>query len=178
MMWISAVVAQESTPAESYDVHEAYQVYSVLLPHEESSGVAKSTLVIQQDTVPQRVSGACLTVEATNKFKDAIADFEHVNSKRWLLQRHFQIERRYELVREYTIRRLFKGPGEWDGFHKRYPGSVAYVTMSAVGFNKEKTQAIVCIGCSCGALCGRWSFHLMEKLDGKWQEVPGVQCMP
>ena len=48
--------------------------------------------------------------------------------------------------------------------------------MSAVGFNKETTLAVVYTGSSCGGLCGSWSFHLLEKTDGKWKEAPGVTC--
>ena len=42
---ISTAGAQDSAPAEPYDVDAAYQVYGVLLPHEESSRFAKGTLV-------------------------------------------------------------------------------------------------------------------------------------
>jgi hypothetical protein len=77
-------------------------VYSVLLPHEESSRFAKGTLVIQQETVSKPIKespwGACLTPEAANTFKDAIADYERVSRRQWLLQRHFQIEKPYEIV--------------------------------------------------------------------------------
>jgi RNA-directed DNA polymerase len=31
--------------------------------------------------------------------------------------------------------------------------------MSPVGFNREKTQAIVFVESSCGGLCGSWQFH-------------------
>jgi hypothetical protein len=48
--------------------------------------------------------------------------------------------------------------------------------MSAVGLNQEKTRAVVYTGSSCGGLCGRWSFHLLDKLDGNWKTVPGVTC--
>jgi len=160
----------------------------VLLPNEEAYGFAKGTLVIKQETVSdQRVSeecfgeclGQCLTVEAADKFKDAISDFDRVNSKHWLLQRQLQIQKPYELVRSDTITLSFKEHGVlggWNEFYRRYPGSGGYVVMSAVGFNKNKTQAIVHTGTSCGALCGRWSFHLLEKVGGKWQEAPGVTC--
>ena len=91
------------------------------------------------------------------------------------MQRQFQIEKDYEIVNSDTIRTLFKDGG-WDSFYKRYPHSGGYVIMSAVGFNTEKTRAIVYTGSSCGALCGSWRFHLLEKIDARWKEVPGVNC--
>jgi hypothetical protein len=91
------------------------------------------------------------------------------------LQRQFQIEKAYEMVSSDTIAVLFQGGG-WDDFYKRYPDSGGYITMSAVGFDQEKTRAVVYTGSSCGGLCGGWSFHLLEKLDGNWKTVPGVTC--
>jgi len=74
-----------------------------------------------------------------------------------------------------AIQDLFKDNG-WKSFYKSYPQSGGYVIMSAVGFNREKTRAIVYTGSSCGALCGSWRFHLLEKINGNWKEVPGVNC--
>ena len=49
--------------------------------------------------------------------------------------------------------------------------------MSAVGFNEDKTLAVVYSGSTCGGECGRWSLHLFEKIDGKWKSLPGVTCV-
>jgi len=170
-------MAQHSTAAQPYDVAEAYQVYSALLPREESAGFAKGTLVIQKETVPGTdPSEPCLTPEAATKFKDAVADYDRANSKPWLLQHQFQIEKPYELVSSQSIETLFK-QHDWEGFYKRYPDSGGFLTLSAVGFNQDKTRAIVYTGSACGNLCGRWAWHLVEKVDGKWKEAPGVSCL-
>ncbi|HEY6765907.1 MAG TPA: hypothetical protein VI386_14175 [Candidatus Sulfotelmatobacter sp.] len=60
---------------------------------------------------------------------------------------------------------------------QRNPNSGGYIILSAVGFNKEKTEAFVYSGSSCGSLCGHWGFHLLEKIDGNWKKVPGVSCV-
>jgi len=175
---VCAALAQHSAPAEPYDVDAAYQVYHVLLPQEESSRFAKGALVIQKETVSNPIDEgprACLTPEAAKTFKDAIADYERVNKKQWLLEPRFQIEKPYEIVGSDVIAGLLKSGG-WRGFDKRYLGSGGYIIVSAVGFNADKTQAIVYSGSLCGSLCGRWSFHLLEKVAGKWREVPGVSC--
>lgn len=176
MLCIYAGVAQESGERQAYDLDEAYAVYSGLLPQEESFGFATGTLVIHEETVPNPDAGACLTKEAAKKFRDAVSNFARVNSKDWALQRHFKIEKPYELVSEDTIRAALV-EGDWENFYKRYPGSGGYITLSAVGFNPDKTQAIVYSGSQCGNLCGRWSFHLLEKVGGKWKEAPGVTCL-
>ena len=177
------VVAQHSAAAVPYDIDEAYKVYNVLVPHEQSAQIGQGTIIIQQETVSKSemldpflpgVEG-CLTTEAANKFKDAIADFRRVTTKQWLLQHQFQLERPYKLLNSDTSRILFKSHG-WEGFYELYPDSGGIVTLSAVGFNQDKTQAIVYSGSLCGVLCGRWSFHLMEKIGGKWIEQRGVTC--
>jgi hypothetical protein len=173
----SAITAgQTFVAAKTYDVEDAYRIYNALLPHEESYGFAKGTLIIQEETVSNRVaSEPCVTPEAASRFKDAIADYKSLNRKQLFLKRQFQIEKAYKVVSSDTIETLLKDGG-WDGFYKRYPDSGGYIVMSAVGFNKEITRAIVYTGSSCGGLCGSWRFHLLEKMNGKWKEVPGISC--
>jgi len=65
-----------------------------------------------------------------NKFKDAIAGFNRFHSKKWLLQRQFQIEKPYKIVSSGVIAALPDYP----------PSSAAYVEMSPVGFNHEKLR--------------------------------------
>ena len=171
-------LGQNTQPAtaKAYDVEDAYQIYSLLLPQEESYGFAKGTLVIQEETVSKTIpSRPCVTPDAAAQFKDAITDYDRVNKTQWLLQRQFQVDKPYEIVSSDTIGVLFKN-GEWEGFYRRYPDSGGYIVMSAVGFNKEETRAMVYMGSSCGGLCGSWRFHLFEKVQRKWKEVPGITC--
>lgn len=175
LCWSAITAGQASVTPKAYDAEDAYQIFSLLLPDEESYGFAKGTLVIQEDTLSNAVSESCLTPDAASRFREAIADYKRINSKPWLLQRKFQIEKPYEIVSSDDIGVAF-GDGGWKGFHKRWPNSGGYIVMSAVGFSKEKTQAIVYTVSGCGGSCGRWRFHLLEKIDGKWNEVRGVTC--
>lgn len=174
----TAVAQRDSPAAEPYNVSDAYEIYSLLLPQEESYGFSKGTLIIQQETVSQPVA-SCVTADAARRFKDAIADYSRLNEQRWLLQQQFNIENPYEIASSDRIESFFKnkGPSGWKDFYKRYPDSGGYIIMSAVGFNKSKTQAFVYMGSSCGELCGRWLFHLFNKVDDKWKEAPGVSCI-
>lgn len=177
MLFLSSARPQHSNEPNVYEVDDAYDVYSVLLPHEESFEFAKGTLVIRQETVsnPDKASVPCVTADAARRFKDAIADYNGVNRSQWLLQRRFQIDKPYEIVSSDTISLVFK-EADWDTFYARYPKSGGYIVMSAVGFDKDRTLAVVYTGSSCGGLCGRWGLHLLRKLEGKWKVVPGVTC--
>lgn len=176
---VASGMAQQADLPKPYNDADAYQVYNAVIPHEQSYG---AMLVIQEETTPQlRMPGwpmgpeDCLFPDAAKRFQDAISDYNRINQKRWLLQRKFQLEKPYEIVNSDTLRVVIKNL-QWDGFRERYPDAGGYLSMSAVGFNKERTRAIVYSGVSCGSLCGDWSFHLLEKIDGGWKEVSGVNC--
>jgi hypothetical protein len=179
VFWTAIPLAQESAEPQPYDSADAYQIYSLLLPQEESHGFAKGTLMIQEETISHvAATGGCLPTEVAKQFTDAISDYERSRTKTWLLKRQFRIEKPYEIVSKQTLA-LLRGQGldSWDDYFDRYPRSGGYVFLSPVGFNKKKTQAIVYTGSICGGLCGQAQFHVMEKNHGVWQEVPTGRCV-
>lgn len=165
----------QDAATEPYEDDEAYAIYNLLLPSEEVVRFAQGTLIIQEDTVTRRVPASCIAPAAQDEFKEAIADFERVNSTSWRLQRQFKSEKPYEIVSAETLKTVFEN-GWWGAFNKRHPESGGFIVLSAVGFNKDKTQALVFTGSSCGSDCGEWSLHLLKKMNGRWKLVPGVTC--
>jgi hypothetical protein len=168
--------AQSAVP-EPYTEAEAYNVYDVLLPQQSSA----ETLVIRQETSGFLSQDAqpfdrpenCVGQAAASEFQDAIQDYDRVNQKRWLLQRKFAIDRPYELLDSGTLKTLFRDSEGWDRVYARFPNSEGIYDMSAVGLNHDKTKAVVYFGSSCHWLCGEWSFHLLRKINGKWEEASG-----
>lgn len=73
---------------------------------------------------------------------------------------------------------LAEGLADWKTFYDRYPDSGGWIELSAVGFNTEKTVAVVYIGHNCGVLCGGGHFHVLQKREGKWQPLKwkGSSC--
>jgi hypothetical protein len=45
------------------------------------------------------------------------------------------------------------------------------VSFSAVGFNKDRTVAVVYATYWCGPLCGRGTYYMLDKRDGEWINV-------
>jgi hypothetical protein len=169
-------VAARNSTSEQYDNEDAYEIYSLLLPDEQSYGLAKSTVVIQEETVASvKLNDDCLTPQAVREFKDAIEDYKRHNEP-MVLQRKFKIDKPYELVSTKAIETLIKNY-DWNSFYKQYPNSGGIIRMSAVGFNRQKTLAIVDTGSTCNNQCGRGSLHLLKKIDGKWKPATGVQCV-
>ena len=164
---IPAATGQESSAVQRYEDADAYKIYNLLLPHEESYAFAKDALMIQENTVAQDISDACLTAADANRFKSAIAGYNRTYKTKWLLQRQFQIAKPYRIVGAKVISALPDHP----------QGAVSHVSLSPVGFNREKTQAIVFVRSLCGGLCGSWRFHFLEKIEGKWKEAAIATCV-
>jgi hypothetical protein len=177
---VKVTFPQQAAPSP-YEVDEAYLVYGALLPFEEGYINAQKSLVIQRETVPTTVPAgsdtldlSCLNKSLAGRFNDAIADFDRVNTRRWLLQAKVRSLKAYKLVSADAIQAFFKDQDlkhSWDAFYKRYPGSGGFLTVTAVGFNRDKTLAVVHSGTTCGSLCGSWALHFLQKVDGEWKET-------
>jgi hypothetical protein len=90
--------------------------------------------------------------EAT--YRPVIEDFEQRNKRRFLLQMKFDLPA-YTLV----------NPTDKTALQNHVP----LFDVSAVGFNKDHTRALVYVAHYCGGLCGGGTYHLMAKRNGKWE---------
>jgi hypothetical protein len=86
------------------------------------------------------------------------------------LERKFSFKMKYALTSDEEIDSFFKEGvgGGWEAFHRKYPKSSGFLTFSRVGFNADKTQALVYKGFSCGGLCGGGGYTLLTKKKGVW----------
>jgi hypothetical protein len=172
----SAPVRPAETP-KPYDDGEAYEIYSAIIPSEWPSSVAKAkTLVIRRET---RGYQMCLNPEGESqgRLAPAISDYVKRNEKPMLLQNSFSLDLPYHLLTADELKTIFDA-GSWKEFYKQYPDSGGVIELSAVGFNKDKTVAVVYMGHSCGGLCGGGGFHVLQKKDGKWVPLAwkGMSC--
>ena len=172
ILMIGAIGFQDKPQAAGplpYTESEAYEVYSAILPKGED---VMNKFVIISETIPEVM---CLSpVEGSKADIDAaIANYKKLNAKTRLLKRNFKIERAYELVPRARIESIFKYANGWQEFHEFYPRSSGYISLSAVGFNANKTIAIVGIGDFCGLNCGGEQLAVLEKKQGRWQLLKG-----
>lgn len=161
---------------ESYDDPEAYAVYAEVLPkiwnwelHEPPS------LVFQEETESHRggtVKDLCVKGDAEfqKAWGSTLKAYVSVNQTSKRLQRHFPIDKSYVLVSKGEIYTLIR-QSNWDGFYARYPEAKSFVSVSAVGFNTEKTKAMLTMTYQCGSLCMEGTYYLMEKKNGKWVQA-------
>ncbi|HEV2299152.1 MAG TPA: hypothetical protein VGR72_11620 [Candidatus Acidoferrales bacterium] len=171
-----------------------YEVYSALLSTKDAFGMNPGTMVIIQketskDFMPNQISKCFQSHEEYHfdlesavalyrqwqfhmDFKDAIHDFELENKVPGELTRQLMIPGPYEILSSNQINSLeVSGNYLWADFYKNYPSSEGYVAFSTVGFNAERTRAIVSAYRICGSLCGGGRTYAMEKVNGKWVEV-------
>ena len=164
---LSQGVRSSSDKVPPYEDQEAYEVYSTLIPLERPlRNAGAKRLIIQNETKGYEM---CLRPEKQweEKIGPAISDYVRSNAKPSLLQQRIKIGVPYRLIMADELKSAIQTAG-WEGFYQRYPDSGGWIELSAVGFNVDKTVAVVYMGHHCGPLCGRGGFHVLEKKDGKW----------
>jgi hypothetical protein len=162
--------------AVPYDDREAYAVYAVVIPNDWLVRAAHAkTLLIRTETEPHEMCVKPDDDAEGRLVKLATEDYEKANAVPWLLQRNFNLDQPYELLPwdETPSSSWFQRPGlgGWEEFRVRYPDSYGWMELSAVGFNPEKTVAVVYMGHSCGNLCAGGGFTVLRKEAGKWKPM-------
>lgn len=150
---------------EPYLEPEAYKVYVALLARPQPPRF----LVILDETSPY--------------FADEDKCMPHGDDvqKSWGdVIENYRMENRQE-------RRLLPIPPLEEPSYKLYPRSKlpdsprTYREFSSVGFNDDKTRALVFLWRDCGPLCGSGRFYFLEKKHNEWVEVEApkgtVSCM-
>lgn len=56
----------------------------------------------------------------------------------------------------------------WKNFFSKFPNAPGILLVSRVGFNSDKTEAVVYAGKSCGTLCGEGYYVRLTKIGDRW----------
>ncbi len=186
----TALAAAKPRPLQIDD--DEYAVYSALINDDlkdsdsdnKSSNKSDRVLIIEQRP---SLWGGSIPAEENQFFEElkksapelqpeTINDLLVKSNAVTLLERKFNIKIKYALVSNEELDALFKEDvgGGWEAFHKKFPKSSGILTLSRVGFNADKTQALVYKGWSCGGLCGGGGYTLLKKKKGVWVVDRGV----
>jgi hypothetical protein len=175
---------QSRNPPAPYEDPDAYEVYSTVLLMDGAWQDSKALLILQNIPPKEWPIGSPWGAlqgdeNFTEQFDGILKSFDQTNGEPLLLQYHFAISKPYQIVGSAELDAAFwrRAPNTvddgWEGFRQSFPDSTGYLILSAVGFNSEKTVALVYVEYRCGGLCGSSRYCILKKRDGRWvQSTP------
>jgi hypothetical protein len=115
-----------------------------------------------------------LTIEPRAPYvleSDVLESFQRVHTQRVSLDTSRLNVARTRVVPTVELEAVFDGPGslddKWKAFWNRFGG--AWVTLSRVGFSRDRSRALLGVSFGCGSLCGEGRYVLMVKSNGRWR---------
>lgn len=179
-----ARLSAQAADAKPIDDAESYAVYSALLPDRAMQGMRRSMIVVQaESTVSPHLAGPapgpCWPSGAPieTEWKSTLENLQAENAQPRTVRAGFTLSVKYIVLSKADIQAAFTGePIDWKPFYNRYPDSAGYLRLSAVGFDTDRTKAMVYMAHMYGNVGGEYSYYPLTKLGGHWQDarVPGV----
>jgi hypothetical protein len=157
-------------PGIVIDDPEAYAVYASVLPARFSSGDNDLTHVaLLQET---RANMDCLP-KFGPEWNPVLESYKIENSRVRTLLPGFTLGLPYTLISSAELNSLrAAGGAPTEPVFARFPNG-KILSLSAVGFDKSKTRALVTISYDCGFDCGGGWHVLREKDGGRWGQPKG-----
>jgi hypothetical protein len=176
---VRAVDRQSSKSTPPYENPEAYGVYSAVLSMGGQWDDSKSLVVLKELPLKEWPIGSPRDAlrgdeEFRGNFDRIFKSFEQANRQSLFLENYFVIQKSYQLVGLAELESAFHSTKPdahrdgWEGFRQHFPNSTGYLILSAVGFNPERTIAIVFVDYRCGGLCGSARYYILQKRDKDW----------
>ena len=186
------ILCVDAVFAQNLPTSDEYLVYTSLLQKEfvEKRKNESVELMIKENTdfsnmfpkdnIAESLSESFQPIlkETIADFAEAIEDFSSRNKKPLKLANKFDLRAKIILddrkidqinAEAYKYQNINMNEKFWEIFHKKYPNVWEIITLSRVGFNKEKNKAIVFVAFGCGELCGEGNFFLLIKKKGIWE---------
>jgi hypothetical protein len=152
--------SQDLEPAE-------YAVYAVVLDEKKN----RTQLVIDEYTRIADLSNSDsqrILEQLAPLTKETYEDFVAKNEKPSKLTNEFNLKAEIKFLGKEDEVPQDRTKDPWEAFHQKYRAGAIH-TLSRVGFNKDKTQALVFVAFICGGLCGEGNYFLLTKNEGQWK---------
>jgi hypothetical protein len=147
---------------------EVYAIYSAHLARVQPEGrVPPAPLIIQAETEYWDSPG-CIREPIKSEWQEVVTDYRRTNAKVSTIQGRLRLNMPYEFVSKEALLATLGSQGNWPEFHRLHPGSGGFMSLSAIGFNADKTRAMLYSSHGCGGMCGSGGFFLFEKVNGRW----------
>jgi hypothetical protein len=95
--------------------------------------------------------------------RQTINDFKAKNLTHYSLDTFINQRKDYQFISERELINLFDRQEGWGRFYARYPQAEGIFTLSRVGLNDKKTQALVCIANQWDRFSGSGLYLLLTK---------------
>jgi len=163
---------QTATNQITKEAAENYNVYNVVINGAYIRESGELIIIEDQTSLPgevprirQLIEGSILKDPAT---QDILDDFLTKNAQVHPLGNNFNLNAKYVLISSVDQRQLFQTDNGWTEFNNKYPAARGILSLSQVGYNRERNLALVCIGYQSGMLSGGGDFVLLAKENGDW----------
>lgn len=157
--------AEEEIIAFSSDRDEVYAIYSIILDalgEKELFVVGEMTNGDYSLNYPDDVWRRSFDLR-----DETVGDFKLKNLQKFKLTNEFPTKTQIYFLSLEEEKRLFpKGGAGWERFNQKFPQVKGIFYLSNVGFNKERTEALIQVT-SQGQRSGE-DFYSLKKLGGKW----------
>ena len=170
-------ISEPPITARASDVtDDIYAVYSAILNRE-----YKDRFIFIADRTSPVYFGQTFGDNSISGLSDeTINDYDERNKTDEPLQNAFSKDLHYALLSNDEQKQTLTKTGR-ENYLKKYPEAVTefppslgIITFSKIGFNGDRTQALVSVNDSCPALCGSGQFYFLRKQDGNWS-IEGVK---
>jgi hypothetical protein len=150
---------------QQYADSDAGQIYKALIPET----ARKSMLLLTTSVHPTTCSPDDADMPDA-QFRNALGAFRKINERKWDVSGLISSK---QTITETALDSIFKlGVIEgWKQFRQQHPHASGYLAVSAVGFNTERTIAVVYSQVRCGSKCGTGSFTYFRRTPHGWSRV-------
>jgi hypothetical protein len=135
-------------------------------------GIASPQVLVTKTVSPHFVDVDTLNLQLAAQGRgippDVRIDFKEKNKSSCLIKPytgipnlHFVSKREHDLM----FRNASTG---WSDFHEKYGKEAEILLLSRVGFNREKTLALLHVSSAMGGMAGGGTLYLFERKEGKW----------
>lgn len=163
---LNAPTAQNDRQADEYDVYAALinemyvrgQVELIVIVDYTATGLGDDL-----DKTLEYVAESISDVQ-----KETLDDFKIQNDQSYPLSDDFDLDVTHKLISQQEMTEIFSEGDGWDEFYTKHPNSQGTMTLSRVGFNQERDQALVYVGNQGHWLAGAGYYVLLAKENGVW----------
>jgi hypothetical protein len=157
---------------------EEYAIYATVIGKMPTGSQSKAKLlVINGQTVSNtfaHVAGPDEEKRVKQEFsslisQETIDDYVAKNAKSHQLTKSFDFKLKYTLISKGKFTQIFKNAGDaWSEFHRQFPDSDGFISLSRAGLAPTGNQALVYISYACRGLCGAGYYMLLVKNEQRW----------